>query len=131
MPKLQIPALRSFKIQKHFWDNISCGDRFSRKQTLADSLWRINALSNFVENFQEGLQVYLKGIYFRCFQTMLESFQKKLEQLTKIQICSINFFMPMPRLPNGRSFALMKSCCSVSYIKTHGPQPSRLPYLLT
>ena len=60
MQKLQIAAFRVFEIQKNFWDNVSCGDPFLQKQTVTDSLCRIPALSSFVENFQEGLQVYLK-----------------------------------------------------------------------
>ena len=51
---------------------------------------------------------------------VVEKFPKKLEQLTKIQIYSTKFFMPMPRFPNGRSFILIKSCYSKRYIKIHG-----------
>ena len=50
---------------------------------------------------------------------------RKMEKLTEIQIYSIKFFMPMPRLPIGRSSTLMKSCYSKWYIKICDPQPSR------
>ena len=53
---------------------------------------------------------------------------KKLKQLTKIRIYSIKLFIPILRLPNGRSFTLMKSCYSKRHIKIHGPRPSRAPY---
>ena len=65
-----------FEIQENFWGNVSCEDPFWQKQTLADFLCQIPALSSFVENFQEGLQVYLKGFHFRCFQKLLESLKK-------------------------------------------------------
>ena len=63
-------------------------------------------------------------------RTPLQMFPKvawKLKQLTKIQIYSITFFMPIVRLPNGRSFTLMKSCYSKRHMKIHGPRPSRSP----
>ena len=60
-------------------------------------------------------------LHFRCFQKLLEKFQKKI-------VAAIKIFMPMPRLPNGRYFTLMKSCYSKRHIKIHGPQPCRPPY---
>ena len=54
-----------------------------------------------MENFQEGLQVYLKRTPLQMFPEVARKFKKKLEELTKIQIYSIKFFMAMPRLPNG------------------------------
>ena len=37
----------------------------------------------------------------------MENVKKKLEQLKKIEIYSINVFMPMPRLPNARYVLLL------------------------
>ena len=51
-----------------------------------------------MENFQEGLQVHLKRTPLQMFSKVAGKFPKKLEQLTKIQMYSINFFMPMSRL---------------------------------
>ena len=66
-----------------------------------------------MENFQEGLKVFLKCTPLEIFPKVAGKFPKKLEQLTKIQIHSIKFFMPMPRLPNGRSFTYKKVCNSL------------------
>ena len=41
------------------------------------------------------------------FPKIAGKFPKKSEQFSKIQRYSIKFFMLMPRLPNGRSFALI------------------------
>ena len=49
-----------------------------QEQTLADSLFRIPALSNFVENFQEGLQVYLKKIPLQMFPKVAGKFPEKI-----------------------------------------------------
>ena len=119
-------ALRIFEIQKNFWDNVSCGNPFLQKQTLADMLCRIPAQSSFVENFQERLQVHLKRTPLQMFPKVSEKLEKptkKLKQYTKIQVYSINFFlcrwqdfqMVVP------FFYLMKSCYSKRYIKIHGP----------
>ena len=67
--------------------------------------------------------VLKKGSTSDVSKSCWKFFQKKLEQFTRIQIYSIKFFMQMPRLPNGRSFTLMKSCCSKRYIKIHSPKP--------
>ena len=96
-----------------------------QKQTLADSLCRIPALTSFVENFQEGLQVYLKRSPLQMFPKVAGKFQKKIGAAYENSRYSINFFMPMPKLPNGSSFISMKSCCSKRYIKIHGLQPSQ------
>ena len=56
---------------------------------------------------QEGLKVHLKKTPLQKFPKVAGKCQKKLEQLTKIQIFSINVFMPMPRLPNARYVLLL------------------------
>ena len=53
--------------------------------------------------------MFLKNTPLEMFPKVAGKFSKDLEQLTKIQIHSIKFFMPMPRLPNGRSFTYKKS----------------------
>ena len=63
----------------------------------------------------------------QMFPKVAGKFPKNFEQLTKIQRYSIKFLMPMPTLPNGRSFTLMKSCYSKRHMKIHGPRPSRFP----
>ena len=78
MQKLQIAAFRVFEIQKNFWDNVSCGDPFLQKHTLADSLCRIPALSTFVENVQEYLQVYLKRAPLQMLPIVAGKFPKKI-----------------------------------------------------
>ena len=58
-----------------------------------------------MENFQGGLQVYLKRTPLQMFPKVAGKFpKKKLKQPTKIQRYSIKFFTQIPRLPNGRSF---------------------------
>ena len=57
--------------------------------------------------------MFLKCTPLEMFPKVAGKFPKKLEQLTKIQIHSIKFFMPMPRLPNGRSFTYKKVCNSL------------------
>ena len=59
---------------------------------LVYSLCRIPALYSFVENFQEGLQVYLKRTPLKMFPKVAGKFPKNLEQLTKIQIYSKIFY---------------------------------------
>ena len=63
----------------------------------------------------------------QMFPKVAGKFPKNFEQLTKIQRYSIKFLMPMPTLPNGRSFTLMKSCYSKRHIKIHGQRSSRAP----
>ena len=45
--------------------------------------------------------------FLQMFPKIAGKFPKKSEQFSKIQRYSIKFFMLMPRLPNGRSFALI------------------------
>ena len=69
----------------------------------------------------------LKRTPIQMFPKVAGKFKKKLKQLTKIQIYSLKLFMPVLRLPNGRSFTLMKSCYSKRHIKIHGQRSSRAP----
>ena len=73
----------------------------------------------------------LKRTPLQMFPKVAGKFPKNVEQLTKIQRYSIKFLMLMPTLPNGRSFTLMKSCCSKRHIKIHGPGPLCPPYIFT
>ena len=57
--KLQLRAFRIFQIQEKSWDNLSSGVSFLQNQTW-QILCGIFALNNFMEKFQEGLQVFLK-----------------------------------------------------------------------
>ena len=104
-------ALRIFEIQKNFWDNVSCGNPFLQKQTLADMLCRIPAQSSFVENFQERLQVHLKRTPLQMFPKVAEKLEKPTKKIEAVyknsSILYKLFFMPMARLPNGRSVLLL------------------------
>ena len=77
------------------------------KQTLADLFCRIPALSSFVENFQEGLRVHLKRTLLQIFPKAAGKFPKTIGAAYENSIYSINFFMPIPRLPNGCSVLLL------------------------
>ena len=57
-----------------------------QKQTLAYSLCRIPALTSFVENFQEGLQVYLKRSPLQMFAKVAGKFKKNWCSLRKFKI---------------------------------------------
>ena len=57
-----------------------------------------------MENFQEGIQMYLKGTPLRIFPKVAGKFQKRIGAAYENYLYSIKFFMSMPILPNDRSF---------------------------
>ena len=50
---------------------------FFTEQTYADSLCRIPPLRSFVENFYEGLEMYLKKALLQMFPKVAGNFSKK------------------------------------------------------
>ena len=103
---------------------------FFVEQTLADLLCRILALSSFVENLQEGLQVQLKRTPLQMFPKVAGKFPKIIGAAYKNSKIFYNIFYTdaMRRLLNGSSFNLMKICYSKRY---YSPPPSRPPYVFT
>ena len=74
-------------------------------------LCRIPAQSSFVENFQERLQVHLKRTPLQMFPKVAEKLEKPTKKIEAVyknsSILYKLFFMPMARLPNGRSVLLL------------------------
>ena len=80
-----------------------------------------------MENFQEGVQVYLKETPPQIFPKVAGKFPEKIGAAYENSNIFYKIFYANAETSNSpfRSHTLMKSCYSKTYTKIHGPQPSR------